>query len=325
MAREYPLEPTTATSASWPTSTPARRRRPSASCTTPASPQDRRSPRRRRDDGLDGAGAGARHHHHVGRHHDCFWRESTASRRRPASTASTSSTPPATSTSPSKSSVRCACSTAPSCVLDSNAGVEPQTETVWRQADKYKRAAHRLRQQDGQDRRRLLRCVKMIKDRLGAKPCPIAAADRRRDELQGHHRPRDDEGMGLEGEDLGRQVRTSSDPDDLKDKAAEYRASWSSRRRAGRRRDGAYLEGKEPDDDTLRKLIRKGTLAPSSRSLRLGLQEQGRAAAARRRRRLPAVAARRPPIKGIGDETMTRDIAPSADDASRSRRWRSRS
>ena len=42
------------------------------------------------------------------------------------------------------------------CVLDANAGVEPQTETVWRQADRYKRAAHRLRQQDGQDRRRLL-------------------------------------------------------------------------------------------------------------------------------------------------------------------------
>ena len=42
------------------------------------------------------------------------------------------------------------------CVLDSNQGVEPQTETVWRQGDKYQCAAHRLRQQDGQDGRRFL-------------------------------------------------------------------------------------------------------------------------------------------------------------------------
>ncbi len=41
-------------------------------------------------------------------------------------------------------------------LLDANQGVEPQTETVWRQGDKYRRAAHVLRQQDGQDRRRFL-------------------------------------------------------------------------------------------------------------------------------------------------------------------------
>ena len=42
------------------------------------------------------------------------------------------------------------------CVLDSNQGVEPQTETVWRQGDRYQRSAHRVLQQDGQDRRGLL-------------------------------------------------------------------------------------------------------------------------------------------------------------------------
>ena len=41
-------------------------------------------------------------------------------------------------------------------LLDANAGVEPQTETVWRQARQVPRAAHGLRQQDGQDRRRFL-------------------------------------------------------------------------------------------------------------------------------------------------------------------------
>ena len=54
-----------------------------------------------------------------------------------ATSASTSSTRPATSTSPSKSSARCACSTARSRVFCAVGGVEPQSETVWRQADKY--------------------------------------------------------------------------------------------------------------------------------------------------------------------------------------------
>ena len=89
--------------------------------------QDRRSARRHRDDGLDGAGARARHHDHFGR--DDLLLATTI--------ASTSSTRRATSTSRSRSSAACACSTARSTVFDSVAGVEPQSETVWRQADKY--------------------------------------------------------------------------------------------------------------------------------------------------------------------------------------------
>ena len=70
--------------------------------------QDRRSARRHRDDGLDGAGAGARDHDHVGGDDLLL----AAEEGKGTSTASTSSTRPATSTSPSRSSVRCACSTA---------------------------------------------------------------------------------------------------------------------------------------------------------------------------------------------------------------------
>ena len=69
--------------------------------------QNRRGARRHRDDGLDGAGAGARHHDHVGRDDLLSGR-----RQRRPSTASTSSTRRATWTSRSKSSGRCACSTA---------------------------------------------------------------------------------------------------------------------------------------------------------------------------------------------------------------------
>jgi elongation factor G len=58
------------------------------------------------------------------------------------------------------------------CVLDGNQGVEPQTETVWRQGDKYACRASSS-QQDGQDRRRLLQVPRRHRERLGAKPVPI--------------------------------------------------------------------------------------------------------------------------------------------------------
>jgi hypothetical protein len=113
-------------------------------------PQDRRSARWRCHHGLDGAGAGARHHDHVGCDHDVLGRAATA-----RSAASTSSTPPDTSTSPSKSSVRCAFSTAPSrCSMPTPVSSRrPRLSGVRRQVQ---RPAHDLRQQDGQDRRRLL-------------------------------------------------------------------------------------------------------------------------------------------------------------------------
>ena len=66
--------------------------------------------------------------------------------------------------------VACACSTVRSRCFDAKAGVEPQTETVWRQGDKLPCAADVLHQQDGQARSRFLRTqFDSIKDRLGAK------------------------------------------------------------------------------------------------------------------------------------------------------------
>jgi elongation factor G len=55
-------------------------------------------------------------------------------------------------------------------LLDANAGVEPQTETVWRQADKYNVPRMIFVQQDGQDRRRLLPLGVDDQERLGATP-----------------------------------------------------------------------------------------------------------------------------------------------------------
>ncbi len=76
------------------------------------------------------------------------------------------------------------------CVLDGNQGVEPQTETVWRQADKYNVPRIVLRQQDGQDRRRLLPMRRRHQDPRRRPPGLRAAPDRLREQFQGHHRPR---------------------------------------------------------------------------------------------------------------------------------------
>ena len=203
---------------------------------TGKSPQDRRGPRRRGDHGLDGAGAGARHHHHVGRDH----------RRSGTTSASTSSTPPATSTSPSRSSVRCACSTAPSCVLDGNAGVEPQTETVWRQADKYKVPRIVFVNKMDKTGADFYSCVRMIVEpRLGAKPVPLQLPIGAEDEFEGVVDLVDDEGGHLEGRRPRRRVRVSSrSRPTWRTRRAEYRATrWSRAGRTRRRRDGGLSRG----------------------------------------------------------------------------------
>ena len=100
----------------------------------------------------------------------CFWKGmETAS----PSIASTSSTPRATSTSPSRWSARCACSTARSRVFDSVAGVQPQSETVWRQMNKYR--VPRIAFVNKMDRAgaNFLRVVDMIRARLRANPVAI--------------------------------------------------------------------------------------------------------------------------------------------------------
>jgi len=148
------------------------------------------------------------------------------------------------------------------CLLDANAGVEPQTETVWRQADRYK--VPRIVFVNKMDKigADFFKCVKMIKDRTGATPAPIALPIGAEDRLEGVIDLVTMKEWVYLGEDLGASWEIRDIRDSLKAEAEEWRGKLVEL--AVEMDDAAmeaYLEGNEPDVATLRKLIRKGTLA----------------------------------------------------------------
>ncbi|TVR43892.1 MAG: elongation factor G, partial [Rhodobacteraceae bacterium] len=148
------------------------------------------------------------------------------------------------------------------CLLDGNAGVEPQTETVWRQADRYK--VPRIVFVNKMDKigADFFNCVKMIKDRTGATPLAVQLPIGAEDKLEGIIDLIEMEEWTWKGEDLGASWTRQPIRDDLKDMADEWRNTMIEI--VVEQDDDvmeAYLEGNEPDTETLRRLIRKGTLA----------------------------------------------------------------
>ena len=146
-------------------------------------------------------------------------------------------------------------------VLDANAGVEPQTETVWRQADRYK--VPRIVFVNKMDKigADFFNCVKQIRERVGAVPAPIQIPIGAEDQLEGLVDLVTMEEWTWMGEDLGATWTRQPIRDSLKDKAAEMRAELIEI--AVDMDDEvmeAYLEGNEPDVATLRRLIRLGTI-----------------------------------------------------------------
>ncbi|MGH1422418.1 MAG: elongation factor G [Hyphomonas sp.] len=147
------------------------------------------------------------------------------------------------------------------CVLDANAGVEPQTETVWRQADRYK--VPRIVFVNKMDKigADFFNCVEMIRDRTGAIPAPVQIPIGAETELEGHVDLITMQEWVWEGEDLGASWVLKPIRDELKAKAEEFRSTLVELAvEQDEAAMEAYLEGEEPDVATLIKLIRKGTL-----------------------------------------------------------------
>lgn len=148
------------------------------------------------------------------------------------------------------------------CLFDSVAGVEPQSETVWRQADRY--GVPRICFVNKMDRlgANFFRTRDMIVTNLGAKPLvlqiPIGAEER----FEGVIDLLKMKAIVWSGEELGAKFSYEDIPADLQDLSAEYRAQMlETVVELDDEVMEAYLEGVEPDEDTIKKLIRKGTIA----------------------------------------------------------------
>ncbi len=146
-------------------------------------------------------------------------------------------------------------------LLDANAGVEPQTETVWRQADKYKVPRMVFVNKMDKTGADFFRCVEMIRDRLGANPLVVQLPVGAENAFKGVVDLIEMKAIIWREETLGAEWDIVEIPADLADQAKEWREKMIE---AAVELDddamSAYLEGNQPDADTLRRLIRKGTV-----------------------------------------------------------------
>src|SRR3954463_14254942 len=147
------------------------------------------------------------------------------------------------------------------CVLDSNQGVEPQTETVWRQGDKYKVPRIVFANKMDKTGADFYKCLDDIVDRLGARPIAIQLPIGSENNFKGLIDLVRMKGVVWDDEGLGANFRDIDIPEDLAEKAAEYR---EKRLEAAVELDdevlSAYLDGNEPDEAPLKRMIRKAVL-----------------------------------------------------------------
>jgi elongation factor G len=146
-------------------------------------------------------------------------------------------------------------------VLDSNQGVEPQTETVWRQGDKYKVPRIVFANKMDKIGADFFKCMDDIKSRLGAKPVAIQLPIGSEQNFKGIIDLVRMKGVIWNDENLGADYHDIDIPADMLDQAKEYHDKMIE---AACELDDdaatAYLEGKMPDEATLKKLIRKAVI-----------------------------------------------------------------
>src|SRR6266852_1361849 len=147
------------------------------------------------------------------------------------------------------------------CVLDSNQGVEPQTETVWRQGDKYKVPRIVFANKMDKIGADFFKCLDDIKTRLGARPVAIQLPIGSEQQFKGLIDLVRMKGVVWNDESLGADYHDIDIPADMLEQAQEYPDKMVE---AACELDDdattAYLEGKMPDEATLKKLIRKAVI-----------------------------------------------------------------
>ncbi|HEY4775146.1 MAG TPA: elongation factor G [Xanthobacteraceae bacterium] len=148
------------------------------------------------------------------------------------------------------------------CVLDSNQGVEPQTETVWRQGDKYRIPRIVFCNKMDKIGADFFRCLSDIVERLGARPVAIQLPIGAESQFRGVVDLVRMKGVVWDEETLGAKYHDIDIPAELADQAQEYREKMIE---AAVEFDdeamAAYLDGREPDEATLKRLIRKAAVS----------------------------------------------------------------
>jgi elongation factor G len=147
------------------------------------------------------------------------------------------------------------------CVLDSNQGVEPQTETVWRQGDKYKVPRIVFANKMDKTGADFYKCLQDIIDRLGAKPIAIQLPIGAENDFVGMVDLVIMKAYIWNNEALGAKYETVDIPADMLELAKEYREKMlESAVELDDEVLAAYLDGNEPDEATLKRMIRKAVL-----------------------------------------------------------------
>ena len=147
-------------------------------------------------------------------------------------------------------------------LLDANAGVEPQTETVWRQANKYNVPRMIFVNKMDKIGADFDRSVEMVKERLGAKPLVLQIPIGSESSLKGVVDLIEMRAIIWEDESLGAKFNYEDIPSDLQDKASKYREEMiETVVELDEAAMEKYLEGEELDISTIKSLIRKGTCA----------------------------------------------------------------
>ena len=202
--------------------------------------------------------------------------------------------------------------------FDGVAGVEPQSETVWRQADKYKVPRMCFINKLDRTGANFKFCVDSIVERLGATPAVLYLPIGMEADLVGLVDLVNERSITWKNEDLGAEYTYGEIPADMVDEAAEYREKLIEL--AVDQDDDimeAYLEGNLPDAATLKALIRKGTLNQSFVPVLCGSAFKNKGV----QPLLDAVVDYMPSpldvpaIKGVKLDGETEDTRPSSDEA----------
>ncbi len=148
------------------------------------------------------------------------------------------------------------------CVLDSNAGVEPQTETVWRQGDKYKVPRIVFCNKMDKIGADFDKCLSDIKERLGARPVAIQMPIGAEDDFKGVIDLVRMKAIVWKTEDMGAEYTEMEIPAELQERADELRLEMiEAAVELDEAAMEAYLDGAEPDFETLQKLLRQAVLS----------------------------------------------------------------